>query len=169
MSVLQDPRLRRAALAALVVLVLDQVTKAIVESSMTLYQSIPLIPGFALTYVRNSGAAFGLLAGAPPGLRLPLFLLVTVVATAALVSYLRSTPPDRVWLVTALGGILGGALGNFICRIRYGEVIDFFHVYYGEWTWPMFNVADSAISVGVVIVLLDSLRAREEPVATTSR
>jgi len=164
-----DPRLRQALLVALVVVTLDQLTKAIVERSMALYESIPIVPGFSLTYVRNTGAAFGMLAGAPPSLRLPLFLLVTAVAIWALVSYLRATPAHRRMLVWALGGILGGAIGNFICRMRYGEVVDFFHLHWGDWSWPMFNVADSAITVGVVIVILESLRSGERETATATR
>ena len=152
---MNDPRLRLALVVAVAVLILDQVTKEIVQRSMTLYESIPIVPGFALTYVRNTGAAFSMLSNAPDMVRLPLFLTVTLVAVIALVSYVRSTPAERWWLVAALGAVLGGALGNFICRIRHGDVIDFFHVYYGDWSWPMFNVADSAISVGVVIVLLE--------------
>jgi signal peptidase II len=163
-----DVRLRQAVFVALLVVAVDQVTKAIVERSMALHETIPLIPGFSLTYVRNTGAAFGMLSGAPAGLRLPLFLLVTVVAVWALVSYLRAAPAHRRVLVWALGGILGGAVGNFICRARYGEVVDFFHLHWGEWSWPMFNVADSAISVGVAIVLLESLRRDEPEPATTT-
>jgi signal peptidase II len=72
-------------------------------------------------------------------------------------------------LVWALGGILGGAVGNFICRLRYGEVVDFFHFHWGGWSWPMFNVADSAITVGVVIVLVESLRGGVAEQATTTR
>src|SRR5262249_52513443 len=121
---MSDPRLRQALLVALAVVAVDQVTKTIVERSMTLYESIAVLPGFSLTYVPTAGAAFGLVAGAPPGSRLPLFLLVTAVAIWALVSYLRSTPSHRRALVWALGGILGGAVGNFICRMRYGEVVD---------------------------------------------
>jgi signal peptidase II len=109
-----------------------------------------------------------MLSGAPAGLRLPLFLLVTVVAVWALVSYLRDAPAHRRVLVWALGGILGGAVGNFICRARYGEVVDFFHLHWGGWSWPMFNVADSAISVGVAIVLLESLRRDAPEPATTT-
>jgi len=166
---MRDPRLRQALLVALVVVALDQITKAIVEHSMTLYESIPILPGFSLTYIRNTGAAFGMLAGAPSVLRLPLFLLVTAAAVWALVSYLRATPAHRRMLVWALGGILGGAVGNFICRIRYGEVVDFFHLHWGGWSWPMFNVADSAITVGVAIVLVESLRGGEPDAATTTR
>jgi len=166
---MSDSRLRQALLVALLVVALDQTTKAIVERSMTLYESIPILPGFSLTYVRNTGAAFGMLAGAPSSLRLPLFLLVTAVAVWALVSYLRATPAHRRMLVWALGGILGGAVGNFICRLHYGEVVDFFHLHWGPWSWPMFNVADSAITVGVAIVLVESIRGGTSGPATTER
>jgi len=165
---MSDGRLRQALLVALLVVAVDQVTKAIVERTMMLHESIPILPGFSLTYVRNTGAAFGMLSGAPASLRLPLFVMVTVVAVWALVSYLRAAPAHRLTLVWALGGILGGAVGNFICRLRYGEVVDFFHLHWGEWSWPMFNIADSAISVGVAIVLLESLRREPEAVRTTS-
>ena len=161
MTVLADPRIRLAAVVAATVLALDQVTKAIVASSMTLHQTMPLLPFFALTYVRNTGAAFGVLAAAPTSVRLPLFLGVTVLAAVALVSFLRRTPPDRRWLIGALGSILGGALGNLVCRVRFGEVIDFLDLHWGNLHWPMFNVADSAISVGVVLVLVHGLLQHE--------
>jgi signal peptidase II len=151
-----DVRLRQALLVALVVVGLDQITKEIVQRTMVLYETIPVLPGFALTYVRNPGAAFSMLSGAPAGVRIPLFVGVTLVAAWALVSYLRATPTHRLHLVWALGAILGGAVGNLICRMRYGEVIDFFHLHWGKWSWPMFNVADSAITVGVAIVLFES-------------
>jgi signal peptidase II len=157
-SALTDRRFRLAALVALGVVVVDQVTKAIVERSMGLHESIPLLPVFSLTYVRNSGAAFGIFGAAPAGVRLPLFLLVTVAAAWALVSMLRHARSDQRVLVSALGGILGGAAGNAICRMRYGEVIDFLDAHWGDLHWPAFNVADSAITVGVIVVLLFSLR-----------
>jgi len=155
-----DSRLRLAALVAMAVLVLDQVTKAIVDQTMVLHQTIPLLPVFSLTYVRNTGAAFGVLGAAPASVRLPLFLLVTVAAAWALVSMLRRAEPGQRVLVAALGAILGGAAGNFVCRVRYGEVIDFLDAHWGDLHWPAFNVADSAITVGVVIVLLVGLRER---------
>jgi signal peptidase II len=162
-----DRRLRLAVVAAVVVLVLDQATKAIVEHTMRLYESIPLLPFFSLTYVRNTGAAFGVLSELSPALRLPLFGVVTLVAVWALVSYLRQVKPDEPWMAAALGGVVGGAAGNLVCRIRYGEVVDFLHLHYRGFDWPMFNVADSAITVGVAIVLLHSLRAA--PDATAAR
>ena len=155
---MSDRRFRVAAIAAVVIVVLDLATKAMVERSMTLYESIPLLPFFSLTYVRNTGAAFGLLRELSPTLRLPLFVLVTVVAVGTLVSYLRQVRPDETWVAAALGGILGGAAGNLIDRVRYGEVVDFLHLHYRGFDWPMFNVADSAISVGVALLLLHSLR-----------
>ena len=155
---MSDSRLRLAALVGIAVLVADQVTKAIVERGMVLHETIPLLPVFSLTYVRNTGAAFGVFGAAPAGVRLPLFLLVTVAAAWALISMLRRARPGQRLLVGALGAILGGAAGNFICRVRYGEVIDFLDAHWGDLHWPAFNVADSAITVGVLIVLLTSLR-----------
>ena len=158
MSVVSDPRFRGAALVALAVIVVDQVTKAIVERTMELHETIPLLPVFSLTYVRNTGAAFGIFGAAPAAVRLPLFLLVTLAAAWALVSMLRHARAEQRVLVAALGGILGGAAGNAICRVRYGEVIDFLDAHWGDLHWPAFNVADSAITVGVIVVLLVSLR-----------
>jgi signal peptidase II len=154
----RDVRLRLAAAVGLAVLVLDQVTKAVVERSMVLHETIPLLPFFALTYVRNTGAAFGVLGAAPASIRLPLFLLVTAAAAWALVSMLRRAAPGQRPLIAALGAILGGAAGNLICRLRYGEVIDFLDAHWGDLHWPAFNVADSAITVGVLVVLLYGLR-----------
>jgi signal peptidase II len=167
----RDPRWRLALLVALVVFVLDRTTKVLVERGMTLEQTIELLPFFALTYVRNPGAAFGLFRGVPEALRIPLLLGVTVIAFVVLVGYLRETPAERRWVVAALGGVLGGALGNLYCRARFGEVIDFFHLHWGGWSWPMFNVADSAITIGVVALLVSSFvdarktRPTSEPAA----
>jgi len=165
MGILTDRRLRFALISAVTILVLDQVTKSIVASSMRLYESIPLLPFFSLTYVRNTGAAFGLLGGLPPTVRLPLFCLVTVGAVFALVSYLRDLRPDESLIAIALGGILGGAAGNFVDRVRFHEVVDFLHLHYGGYDWPMFNVADSAITVGVALVLIRSFRTADGPSA----
>jgi signal peptidase II len=157
-SLLGDSRVRLALLVGVAVLAADQVTKAIIQRTMLLHETIPLTPFFAITYVRNTGAAFGILAAAPTSVRVPLFLGVTAVAVVMLVSYLRRTPPEQLWLVGALGAILGGAVGNLVCRARYGEVVDFLLAHWGDLQWPAFNVADSAISVGVAIVILHSLR-----------
>ena len=160
MSPLADRRLHLAALVAALVLVADQASKLVVERAMVLHETIDLLPFFALTYVRNTGAAFGVLADVPPGVRLPLFLAITLGAAGALVSFLRRTPREQPWVVAAIGGILGGAVGNLVCRLRYGEVIDFLDLHWGDLHWPAFNLADSAITTGVAVVLLHSLRRR---------
>jgi signal peptidase II len=157
-SRLADPRVRLAGLVAAAVFAADQATKAAVERLLPLHESVALLPFFTLTHVRNSGAAFGLLAAVPPMVRLPLFFAVTGLAAWVLVAFLRRTAPERRGLIAALGGILGGALGNLVCRIRYGAVIDFLDAHWGTWHWPAFNVADAAITVGVVLVLLSSRR-----------
>jgi signal peptidase II len=159
-SPLADLRLRLAALAAAAVLVADQASKLVVERAMVLHETIDLLPFLALTYVRNTGAAFGVLAAAPRGIRLPLFFVVTIAAVGALVSLVRRTPADQRGLVAAFGAVLGGALGNLVCRLRYGEVIDFLDLHWGALHWPAFNVADSAITVGVAVVLLHGRRRR---------
>jgi signal peptidase II len=167
MSILTDPRVRLAAWVAVAVLVLDQATKWIVQHHLPYGHPIPIPSlsifdlGFNLFYVRNRGAAFGVLGAVSAGVRRPFLLVVTGVAIVALVLWVRRVPPGQPWLVGAIGGILGGAVGNLICRVRYGEVVDFLDVYWRELHWPTFNVADSAITVGVVIVLLSGLRERE--------
>ena len=164
MTLLRDSRVRLAGVVAAAVVVSDQATKAAVQATMIPHESIDVLPFFALSYVRNTGAAFGVLAAAPAGFRLPLFFAVTVAAVAALVSFVRRTAPGERWLVVALGAILGGALGNLVCRVRYGEVTDFLDLHWGALHWPAFNVADSAITIGVAVVLLHGLRARAERV-----
>jgi signal peptidase II len=144
---------------ATLVIALDQLTKVVVATRMRLHQTIPLVDGFAaLTYVRNTGAAFGLLAGHAAALRVPFFLLVSVVAVVLLVWFLRSVPGERRVLVAACGAVAGGAIGNMIDRVLLGEVIDFMDLAIGAYHWPAFNVADSAITLGVLVLCLDALR-----------
>lgn len=153
---------------AVSVIVLDQWTKALVLERMTLHESIPVIDGFfSLTYVRNTGAAFGILAGKmSASLRVPFFLVVSGLAVLLLVWFLRQVPADRSGVIAACGGVLGGAVGNMIDRFRLGEVIDFLDVYVGAYHWPTFNVADSAITVGVILLCLDTLRSEPDGAVT---
>ena len=142
-----------------VVLGLDQITKYYIHTSFALYESYPVIDGFFnLTYIRNSGAAFGFLSRqAPTFLRL-FFLTVTAIALIVLVIYYARVPwPYRLTLI-GLSLITAGALGNGIDRLWLGQVIDFIDVYVRSYHWPSFNVADSAICVGVGCLLLDTLR-----------
>jgi len=154
MSLLADRRYRTTLGVALVVAALDQMTKAIVERSMTLHESIPLLPFLALTYARNTGAAFSLLAHAPAALRLTLFLSVSVIAIGIVWRYVGRTDAAERWTLVGLGGVLGGAVGNLIDRACLGEVRDFIELHYRQWSWPVFNVADASICVGVGLLLL---------------
>jgi signal peptidase II len=151
-----------AALAG--VLALDIWTKRLVQAHFRLFESLPLVPGVALTYVRNPGAAFSLLANAPDSLRRPFFLAVTVGALAAVVYYLRQTPRSDWMTRLALGLVAGGAFGNALDRFSsVGTVVDFIEVgVRGVYTWPVFNVADSAVCIGVGLLLW---RAYKPPVA----
>jgi signal peptidase II len=136
------------------ILILDQATKLFIDRSMKLYQSIPVIDGlFSITYLRNKGAAFSFLADA--SWRLPFFILVTFVAVAAIMTAFVKLRDDQRLAAVSLTMILSGAIGNLIDRVRMGEVIDFLDVYWKTHHWPAFNVADSAICVGVALLALD--------------
>jgi len=151
-------------LPAALVVVLDQLTKALVLGRMTLHESIPVIDGFfALTYVRNTGAAFGIFAGHSAAFRVPALLAVAAVALGVLLWFVRTIPPERRAVIAACGGVLGGALGNMIDRAAYGEVIDFLDLYVGSYHGPAFNVADMAITLGVIVLCLDALRSAPAP------
>jgi signal peptidase II len=139
-----------------VVLVLDQLTKYIIETRVRLYEIITIVPGFFnITHVRNKGAAFSLFAGAPGAFRSVFFISVSVVAIAVIALLIKKTG-ERL-LIVSFSLIAGGATGNLIDRVRYGEVVDFIQWYVKSWYWPSFNVADSAISIGVTLMALDIL------------
>jgi signal peptidase II len=148
---------------AAIALLLDQVTKWHIRRTVGLYESIVVLDSFFhITHVRNAGGAFSLFAGTPSSVRLPFFLLVSIVAVTVLLLFVRRVEPQRRLLLFALGAILGGALGNFVDRMTSGEVTDFLDFHWHGWYWPAFNVADSFISTGMVILLLYSFFARDE-------
>jgi signal peptidase II len=149
---------------AAVVLVLDQATKSYIRNTFSLYESMAVIDSvFHITHVRNSGGAFGLLNGSSSVLRLPFFLGVSIIAVGALLIFVRRVEPGQYWLLVALGGILGGALGNLVDRMVSGEVTDFLDFHWRGYYWPAFNVADSCITGGMLILLFYSLLVRDEP------
>jgi signal peptidase II len=150
-----------------VIVIVDQLTKAIVDRAMSLHDSIPLIPGFfSLTYIRNTGAAFGIFSGAHEVFRLPFLIGVSILAIGFIVVMLKRLRPGESGLATALAFILGGAIGNLIDRVIYGEVIDFLDVYWKQYHWPAFNVADSFITIGVAITLFYLIRSKgDDPFA----
>ena len=135
---------------------LDQFSKLWIVGNFYYGESLTVIPGFFdLTHVRNPGGAFSLFTGGDPDYRLAFFLGTGAIAVALLVVfYLRL--PSNAWVsAAALGGILGGALGNLTDRIVYGEVIDWLDFYIASYAWPTFNVADSCIVVGVCVLILE--------------
>lgn len=150
-----------------IILIADQLTKFIVDQTMPLHHSIPIIDDlFSLTYIRNTGAAFGILSGSAAAFRLPFLLLFSTVAIVFIIMMLRRLPDRETGLITALAFILGGAVGNLIDRIAYGEVIDFLDFYWSRFHWPAFNLADSFITIGVLITVYYLIKAKgEDPFA----
>ena len=112
--------------------------------------------------MRNPGAAFGFLAGASPVFRSVFFIAVTAVAILIILQYLRKARVEELSLVVALALIVAGAVGNLIDRVRFGEVVDFLDVYIGTYHWPAFNVADSAITCGAILLAIILLRRRKD-------
>jgi len=147
-------------ITVLVIVVLDQVTKIYIDTHMTLHESIPVVQGFFnITYVRNPGAAFGFLADASPTVR-ALLIGVSILASGLIVYYIAKMKTEDILLTYGMSLILGGAVGNLIDRIRLGEVIDFLDVYISTYHWPAFNVADSAVTVGAVILFYKLIRGQ---------
>ncbi|RUM52139.1 MAG: signal peptidase II [Methylococcus sp.] len=149
-------------LLSLLVLIVDQVSKMTVSSSMHLYESIALVPSFQLTYVHNSGAAFSFLSDAG-GWQRWFFIALSSVVSVLISIWLVRLPTVLRWQAAGLALVLGGAVGNLVDRVLYGYVIDFLDIYYRSWHWPAFNVADAAITIGAVILLVDSFRNPDSP------
>ncbi len=150
---------------------LDQISKIIVDRALPLHHSVPIIENFfSLTHIRNTGAAFGIFAGSAAHFRLPFLLIVSVLAIGFLLMMLRRLPPAEKSLLTFMTFILGGAIGNLIDRVVYGEVIDFFDFYWHRYHWPAFNFADSFITVGVIMTVLRlTLVKGEDPFSAKAR
>ncbi len=140
---------------SLLAVILDQGSKLAIAGSMQLYQSIPIMPFFKLTYVHNTGAAFSFLSEAG-GWQRWFFAGLALVISAVIAVWLTRLKKHETLLAVALALVLGGAVGNLIDRLAYGYVIDFLDVYYESWHWPAFNIADSAITLGVVLMLVES-------------
>ena len=148
-----------------VVIVLDQVTKWLMVSWLALYETVAVMPYFNLTMAHNYGAAFSFLAQAG-GWQRWFFIVLAVVISIVLIVWLAKLKPHAKLEAISLSLILGGAIGNVIDRIVYGYVVDFLDVYIGSSHWPAFNMADSAICIGAVLLILDSFKS--EPESQTS-
>jgi len=150
-------RYRMLVIISIVVLALDQATKFYIDSRFKLFESLTVVENFFnITYVRNKGAAFGIFANS--AFRVPFFIGVSLLASLGILWYLRRLRREQRLLATALSLIFAGAVGNLIDRIRLGEVIDFLDAHWYQYHWPAFNVADSAITVGVGLLLIDLWR-----------
>ncbi len=160
-----SPRSRLSeALILATVVVLDQVSKAVLQKSLELHEYRPVIEGlFSISHVRNRGAAFGILSDAGLPYQSEILSLVSLGALFAIGTYAWNLPAEARLPRLGLACVLGGAVGNLIDRVRFGYVVDFIHVYWNQHVWPDFNLADSAITTGVVLLVLDMLRPARRP------
>ncbi len=150
-------RYRLLAITSIIILILDQATKLYIDANFRLHESVPVIRGlFNLTYVRNKGAAFGIFADS--SIRIPFFITVSIVAMLGILWYINRIRQDQKLAAFALSLVFSGALGNLVDRIRLGEVIDFLDVFWKRYHWPAFNVADSAITIGVALLFIEMWR-----------
>ena len=162
-------------LIALAVILLDQVTKLAIVRTLQLGQGIPVIPGFFdIVFVRNPGAAFGFLATLSEQVRNPFFIVISLAAVVLILVYHTWYLHSHRLISIGLGLVLGGAVGNLIDRLRYGMVVDFLDVHVFQYHWPAFNAADSAISIGVSLMILDMLldwrrERRKEPAQAAAK
>lgn len=143
------------SLAGLVI-VLDQISKYIANQNLVYAEPVPIAPSFNLTLLYNRGAAFSFLNDAS-GWQRWFFIVIALAAVTFIILWLRKLKPGQATLATGLALVLGGAIGNLIDRVIYGHVIDFIQLYYRGFYWPAFNIADSAISVGAVLLIWNGL------------
>ena len=144
---------------SVLVIALDQATKLLAVTSLAMHEPVPVLPSFNLMLTYNTGAAFSFLASAG-GWQRWFFLGLGTLVSIGLIVWLWRLKPGEQWLAAALALILGGAVGNLIDRAWLGQVIDFIQLYYDHWYFPAFNVADSAITIGATLLVLDSLWSR---------
>jgi len=149
----QNKYTRLALVAGLVVLT-DQITKALILEYLPLHKSIPVIAGiFDITHILNPGGAFGLMANMSAVVRTVVFLFISSLAVGLILYFYIKTPSGHTFLAVGFALIFGGAIGNLVDRVRFGMVVDFLDFYIGKYHWPAFNIADSAITVGLFIFL----------------
>lgn len=142
---------------SLAIIIADQISKTLMVNWLDLYERVAVLPFFNLTLAHNTGAAFSFLAGAG-GWQRWFFVALAVVISAVLVIWMKRLAATARLEAISLALIIGGAIGNVIDRLIYGYVIDFLDVYVGTYHWPAFNIADSAICIGAVLLIIDSFR-----------
>jgi len=144
------------------VIIVDQISKQLIVKQLELYQSIAVMPNLNIVHHRNTGAAFSIFAEAPQAM----FVLLAVAVSVGILWWMRRNPHGQTLVAAGLALIMGGALGNVIDRVSRGHVVDFIDFYVGAWHYATFNIADTAISIGAALLVLDmllELRRKPEP------
>ena len=146
---------------SVLIVVLDQITKAIATHYLQMHAPIAVMPGLNFTLMHNTGAAFSMLSQAG-GWQRWFFIILAVVISIVIIFWLVNLPKKKRWVACALAFILGGAIGNLWDRILLSYVVDFIDVYYQSAHFPAFNVADSAITIGAIMLIIDAIWFNEE-------
>lgn len=146
---------------SLVIIILDQITKAMATANLTMFDPVAIMPMLNFTLMHNEGAAFSFLADAG-GWQRWFFSVLAFVISIVLIVWIKRLKTEEKMLAVSLSLILGGAVGNLIDRVRFGYVVDFIDVYYDAMHWPAFNIADSAITIGAVWMIITSFRQPAE-------
>lgn len=141
---------------------LDQLSKYLVRQEIPLYSKIDIFPFLDFSHIRNTGVAFGMLQDLPQGLKLPFFIVVFAAAVIVIFTILKNLKEDDKKLITGLSLIMAGAIGNSIDRFRLGYVTDFIDFYWQNHHWPPFNIADSSITIGAIMVILAGFFSRDK-------
>lgn len=169
---LKDPKMRRTNFLwltlSLAIILADQLTKYLIEANFLVFETVRVTSFFNLTLVYNQGAAFSFLAD-QGGWQRWFFAILAVAVTAVLMIWLVRLKHHERLVATSLSLIIGGAVGNLIDRVRFGHVVDFLDFYYKTWHWPAFNVADSAITIGVALMIIDALFPAKAPARAEDR
>ncbi len=146
---------------SLIIIILDQITKMIASANLQMFDPIAIIPMLNFTLMHNEGAAFSFLSDAG-GWQRWFFSGLAFTVSIVLIVWIKKLKPEEKALAISLSLILGGAIGNLIDRLRFGYVVDFIDVYYGTMHWPAFNIADSAITVGAIWMIISSFRQSDD-------
>lgn len=148
--------LRKWMILAGIIAIADQITKAIATAELTMYKAVAVMPMFNFTLMHNEGAAFSFLHDAG-GWQRWFFAVISFVISIVLIFWIKNLKAEERFQAFAFSLVLGGAIGNLIDRVRLGYVVDFIEIYYNQYSWPTFNIADSAITVGVIILIVDTI------------
>lgn len=160
MVVVRSEILRNWMILAAMIVIADQITKHIATLELKMYKAVAVMPMFNFTLMHNEGAAFSFLSDAG-GWQRWFFTAISLVVSVLLVFWIKKLKPEEKFQAIAFSLILGGAIGNLIDRVRFGYVVDFIEIYWNsnghQYSWPAFNIADSAITIGVIILIVDTV------------